>query len=183
MHNQRGFTLIELMIVVVIIAILASIAIPSYRQFIIRNAESQTQARMKQLEIELNQWRSTALTYKGFVPKKTANNGTVSHTYDDSDNKTIYVPMNSTATDYKYKIILADGTNTANSLVSASTTIDAASLATGRSWVMYATPNPAKFNDGHKILLNSSGLQCKTKNNDSSVTIASANCGTYSEKW
>ena len=36
LSSQRGFTLIELLIAVVIVAILASVAIPSYRQHVIR---------------------------------------------------------------------------------------------------------------------------------------------------
>ena len=190
MNRHKGFTLIELMVTVAMVAILASIAIPSYRQYAIRNAESQAQAKMKQLEIELNRWRATALTYKGFLPKKIANDGTVSYSYDtgasdDVANTVIYVPANSTAANYQYKIRLVDGDNTANSLVRSrsTTTLTNADLVTGRSWVMYATPNPTKFNDAHKILLTSSGTQCKTKNSDTSVTIASTNCGTYSETW
>lgn len=185
MNRHKGFTLIELMVTVAMVAILASIAIPSYRQYAIRNAESQAQAKMKQLEIELNRWRATALTYKGFKPAKVASDGTTSYDYDETDNKTIYVPANSTVDNYQYKILLVDGDNTANSLVRSrsTTTLTNADLVTGRSWVMYATPNPTKFNDAHKILLTSSGTQCKTKNSDTSVTIASTNCGTYSETW
>lgn len=185
MNRHKGFTLIELMVTVAMVAILASIAIPSYRQYAIRNAESQAQAKMKQLEIELNRWRATALTYKGFKPAKVASDGTTSYDYDETDNKTIYVPANSTVDNYQYKILLVDGDNTANSLVRSrsTTTLTNADLVTGRSWVMYATPNPTKFNDAHKILLTSSGTQCKAKNSDSSVTIASTNCGTYSEIW
>lgn len=182
MNRHKGFTLIELMVTVAMVAILASIAIPSYRQYAIRNAESQAQAKMKQLEIELNRWRATALTYKGFKPAKVASDGTTSYGYDATNN-TIYIPVNSTADNYQYKILLVDGDNTANSLVPTASSTLANSLTAGRAWVMFATPNPTKFNDAHKILLTSSGTQCKTKNSDTSITIASTNCGTYSETW
>lgn len=182
MNRHNGFTLIELMVTVAMVAILASIAIPSYRQYAIRNAESQAQAKMKQLEIELNRWRATALTYKGFKPAKVASDGTISYGYDATNN-TIYIPVNSTADNYQYKILLVDGDNTANSLVPTASSTLSNSLTAGRAWVMFATPNPTKFNDAHKILLTSSGTECKTKNSDTSVTIASTNCGTYSETW
>lgn len=190
MSKPQGFTLIELMVTVAMLAILVSIVIPSYRQYAVRNAESQAQARMKQLELELNQWRSSSLTYKGFRPKKISNTGTITYSYDagegtDIANSVIYVPANSTAGNYKYKIVLVDGSNTANSLVRSrsTTTLTNADLVTGRSWVMYATPNPATFNDASKLLLNSNGLQCKAKNSDSAVTKSSTDCGANSETW
>lgn len=37
MNRANGFSLIELMIVVVIVAILAAVAIPSYRQYVVRS--------------------------------------------------------------------------------------------------------------------------------------------------
>lgn len=43
---QRGFTLIELMITVAIVAILASVAYPSYQQYVIRGKRTAAQAEM-----------------------------------------------------------------------------------------------------------------------------------------
>jgi len=46
MRKQHGFTLIELVITVAVIAILAAIALPSYQQYVIRSKRSAAQAAM-----------------------------------------------------------------------------------------------------------------------------------------
>src|SRR5215207_7603886 len=51
-----GFTLIELMITIAIVAILASIAIPSYRQYIIRGKRSAAKAVMMDIAIREQQF-------------------------------------------------------------------------------------------------------------------------------
>ncbi|WP_280562279.1 pilin [Chromohalobacter sp. 48-RD10] len=49
-HQQRGFTLIELMIVVAIIGILAAIAIPQYQNYVARSEVSSALATLKSLQ-------------------------------------------------------------------------------------------------------------------------------------
>jgi type IV pilus assembly protein PilE len=42
--NSRGVTLIELMIVILVVAVLASIAVPSYRQYVLRAHRTEAKA-------------------------------------------------------------------------------------------------------------------------------------------
>ena len=56
MQKARGFTLIELMIAIVIVAILASIAIPSYREYVIRGNRRAAQAAMMEIATRQQQF-------------------------------------------------------------------------------------------------------------------------------
>ena len=62
MRHAKGFTLIELMIVVVIIGILAAIGIPAYMQIVGRAREGATKANMHTLQIAAEDY---AVTYDG----------------------------------------------------------------------------------------------------------------------
>ena len=48
-RRRNGFTLIEVMITVVIVAILASIALPSYQRYVIRAKRSAAQSQMMEI--------------------------------------------------------------------------------------------------------------------------------------
>jgi len=176
--KQKGFTLIEVMIVVVVLAILAAIAVPSYRRYVIVNAERDAQAKMQQLQLELERWRSSALTYKGFVPQTVDSDGDTEYSYADTGNTIINVPEGS-GDDYTYRITLVDGdtSGTPKSLV----TNAGVDNVTGRTWKMLAVPNPNRYiKSGSKIMFTSSGIRCMTT---SSLTIKSEDCGDDAEVW
>jgi type IV pilus assembly protein PilE len=63
MKKHKGFTLIELMVTIVIVAILASIAIPSYRQYVIRGNRTAAQAVMMEIATRQQQFFVANRTY------------------------------------------------------------------------------------------------------------------------
>lgn len=65
--RQKGFTLVEVLIVVAIIGILASIAIPSYREYVIRSNRTEAQAFLMTLAQQQQQFLMDARTYAGSV--------------------------------------------------------------------------------------------------------------------
>lgn len=68
--SRSGFTLIEMMIVVVILSILAAVAIPSYQEYVRRAQASQAQDQLMQISVELNKHKSRNFNYLNYqIPK------------------------------------------------------------------------------------------------------------------
>lgn len=150
MGNQQkasGFTLIELMLVVVIVAIFAAIAVPSYNIYVRKAEVSQTQQEMMRLATLLDRHKAKSFSYKGF--------STVSSV----------VPTNATGAQIKYNLMIVDGDDPDLQL----TDDDAA----GQSWAIKAEPTS---NTNYTLLLTSQGVRCKnkTKNNVDYVNCGTA---------
>lgn len=63
--KQAGFTLVELMIVVAIIGVIASIAYPGYQSFVVSSNRSVAQADLMALAAALERHRAATFTYQG----------------------------------------------------------------------------------------------------------------------
>jgi type IV pilus assembly protein PilE len=65
MTRSRGFTLIELMITVAIIAILAAIAIPSYAEYVRRGRITEAVSALSGMRVKMEQYFQDNRTYVG----------------------------------------------------------------------------------------------------------------------
>lgn len=197
MKKTHGFTLIELMITVVVVAIIAAIAVPSYQQYIERKDLAIARQEALRIAAELERFKAKNFSYKGF-------DASYLYTYESTDaggnpatasyyNKTtgqLLLPLGSTSSTAKYTLTLVDGGAAHKPLTivkngDGTETDDSASV-NGLSWVM--SLERAKDGDGepkqprnYDLLLNSAGLRCMTKVKD--VVTGYANCGSYSESW
>jgi len=74
MKLQKGFTLIELMLVVAIIGLLASVAYPAYQDYVTRGKIAEATAELASKRVLMEQWFQDNRTYIG-APACTAASG------------------------------------------------------------------------------------------------------------
>lgn len=72
MKKQSGFTLIELMIAVAIVAILASVALPSYQQYLVRGRIPEATSQLAAKRVQMEQWFQDNRTYAVTAPATNA---------------------------------------------------------------------------------------------------------------
>lgn len=132
--QSLGFTLVELMTVVVILAMFAAIAIPSYQSYTRRVAASQVEQEMLRISNLLERHKARSFSYQNFATT------------------TATSPANATGSAIKYNIEIFDADDTDSMLTDAN--------ASGRNWVMRALSTD---NKNFSYLLTSTGMRCKNK--------------------
>jgi prepilin-type N-terminal cleavage/methylation domain-containing protein len=107
-RNQKGFTLIELMIVVVIIGILAALAIPRFMASTTRSKQSEAKQILKQIYVMERAYRQEYDTYWG--------NGVSADAANPTNFARIGVEIMASAR-YTYSLVCAQNTFTATATV------------------------------------------------------------------
>ena len=134
LKSSLGFTLIELMVVVIIVAIFAAVAIPSYQSFVRRSTAAQAQQEIQRIATLLERNKSRNFNYLGFTI-----------TPDP-----FVIPTGSTGSAVKYSITVMDGTDSSRVLTD--------TAAAGQDYIIRALSNDDK---NFSYVLSSTGLRCK----------------------
>lgn len=202
--SHLGFTLIELMVVVVIVALLAAIALPSYQIYVQRSHLAQAQQEMQKLAEQLERHKAKNFSYKGFEASYLYRDkdGILSSNFDTAKQQ-ISLPIHSTNPSYRLSIIgfytvsefdkdeEGNVTNTIkdpeiktdllNKKIDFNKSTQADMFAIGSSWAIKAESLDQK---NYGLLLNSLGTKCMNKKDYTKVSYTS--CGNEedgAESW
>ena len=108
-HSSQGFTLIELMIVVVIIGILAAVAVPAYFNHILRSRQADAYHNMLDIKAAQEMIYSLENAYAGdYIPFATANTFTKMLSFNYTDTKYFRYSVATTASGSAF-VALAEG--------------------------------------------------------------------------
>lgn len=172
-HHGYGFTLIELMVTVAIVAIFAAIAFPSYQAYTRKAYAAQTQQEIQKLAEQLERHKARNFTYNGFDASflyKDASGVVVSNF--DKKKQELSFPVDGSSK--KYTLYIVDQKK-GNPLLTDGSTDELTSL--GQGWAIKALSTDDK-NDS--FLKTSNGIQCKNK---TKANITFSGCGVGSEIW
>ena len=166
--EQQGFTLIELMIVIVIVAIFATIAVPRYFNYTRPADAALAQQEMQKIAEQLERHKSRNFSYRGFDPN-------FIYGVTGAMNS-VTLPRGATGSGIKYTITIRDGDDPTKLL----TDTTASPAIRARRWTIIAETSDVK---NYNYLITSSGLRCKNKTR---ANVTYSDCGataTGSESW
>lgn len=150
MIKKNGFTLIELMMAVAMMGILLSIAIPQYKQYVIRSNRVAMQAEIMQIVAGLERQKAIQLTYNG---------ATLQTLYGSTNNPPTY-PKTAQGRAVLYSLFLKFPPD--------------AAVPRGAAWVLSALPENTQFGDG-AMAVDNTGRRCWNKDNQNGCTLSDPN--------
>jgi len=141
MKKNKGFTLMEIMVTITIMAILISIAVPSYRQYITKGNRAGVQSELMQIASALERYKALQMTYTNATLEAGAGSVYGSDVY----------PKNATGSKILYTLSFATAPST--------------------TWELRAVPNSSGPQKGNGALaLNSAGQTCWSESGASSCS-------------
>lgn len=97
MRRRMGFTLIEMMIVVAVIAILAAIALPSYQDQVRKSRRADALRVLGEIRMAQERWRADRPTYGTLAEVGNPGAGSSYYTYTVTDNTATAYTITATA--------------------------------------------------------------------------------------